>query len=161
MNRQTTVLLASTLMLAACNSGTTTTGPTPTTGESSFLTGTWRGTMTVHRDGLPDTTSPATWSFNLVANTAGTTFTSTLAVQDAWLALPSTTLSAAILPASPGGHLSTQGLYASPRGCQGAIGITGVASLTTIQGTVEGSDCQQLPAPVVFSGSVTLTKVGS
>src|SRR5260221_159009 len=68
------------LLLAACGDGTTTTGPSPATPESSFLSGTWSGPVTLHREGLPDTTGTSTWTFVLMPGTSGTTFTTILTV---------------------------------------------------------------------------------
>ena len=53
------------VVLANCGGGSTPTSP----GETSFLTGTWNGTLTISRTGQPDVTGPATWTFELVPQT--------------------------------------------------------------------------------------------
>jgi hypothetical protein len=159
MTRVTRLVVVLTLIWAAAcgGDGTTTTGPTPAPGESSFLTGTWRGTVTIHREGLPDTTGTTTWTFALVPNTGQTTFQTTIAVEHPWLPI-TTSVTTSVIPATPGGHISTVGLYPSPRGCQGALGSAGTAYTDRIEASFEGSDCQQLPETSVFSGTVTMTK---
>jgi hypothetical protein len=157
MTRWLPALLTSTLLLAACGGGGTTTGPTPT-GESSFLTGTWNGTVTIHRDGLADTTAPTTWTFTLVPNTAAMTFTTQIVLRDAWLPITAMVTTGLYAPATPGSGIHTIGAYTSPRGCQGQLLSDGTAMADRIEANFQGVDCQQLPATAVFSGSVTLTK---
>jgi hypothetical protein len=143
--------------LVGCGDGTTTTGPTSP--ENSFLAGTWRGSVMVHRDGLPDTTGTTTWTFQLVPNTGGASFTTTITVEHPWLAIPSATVTSGLYaPTTPGARISTVGSYASPRGCVGAIGSTGMAYQGRIEADLSGSDCLQLPETSVFSGTVTLTR---
>lgn len=158
MNRLS-YFVASTVLLAACGGGGTTTSPTDAPGETSFLTGTWRGPATIHREGLPDSTAATTWTFTLVPNTGRSTFTTKLTAQDAWLPI-SATLSTGVSPVTPGGHINTVGSYTSPRGCQGTIASFGTAYQDRIEASFEGVDCPQLPATAVFNGSVTLTKEG-
>jgi hypothetical protein len=147
------------LLAAACGDGTTTTGPSPTTPESSFLSGTWSGPVTLHREGLPDTTGTSTWTFVLMPGTSGTTFTTTLTVAHPYLPITAT-VSTSLNPAAPGGHISTIGFYASPRGCQGDVHSAGTAQTDRIEATFAGSDCvPSSDGPVAFTGSVSLTKV--
>jgi hypothetical protein len=150
-------IAALSLLFAACGGGTTTTGPTAPPAESSFLTGTWQGPLTIHREGLPDSTGMSTWTLALVPNTNGTTFTTTLTSQNAYIPV-TTTLSTAIVPAQPGGHITTAGFYPSPRGCQGSLLSAGTAQVDRIEATFEGSDCVPSVGPVAFTGSVSLTK---
>jgi hypothetical protein len=149
--------LALVVCLVGCGDGTTTTGPTSP--ENSFLAGTWRGSVMVHRDGLPDTTGTTTWTFQLVPNTGGASFTTTITVEHPWLAIPSATMTTGLYaPATPGARISTVGSYPSPRGCVGALGSTGIAYQDRIDADLSGSDCLQLPETSVFIGTVTLTK---
>lgn len=146
------------LFLAACHGGTTTTGPSPTQPESAFLAGTWRGPVTIHREGLPDTTGTSVWTFVLVPLTGGTGYMATVTLQHPYLPVTATGLSTSILPAQPGGHIATQGFYPSPRGCRGALGSLGTAQADRIEATFDGADCALNPGPVGFTGAVTLTK---
>jgi hypothetical protein len=151
-------VVALSLLHAACHSGTTTTGPSPITPESGFLTGTWRGPVTIHREGLSDTTGTSVWTFVLVPQTGGTGYTATVTLQHPYLPVTATGLTTSVLPAQPGGRFSTQGFYPSPRGCQGVLGSSGTAQTDRIEATFDGSDCVLNPGPVGFTGSVTLTK---
>jgi hypothetical protein len=150
-------MATSTLLLAACGGGGTTTNPTPP-GDSSFLTGTWTGTVTIHRDGLPDTTAPTTWTFALIPNTGALGFTTRVDLQDQWLPITAMVTTGLYAPATPGSGIHTIGTYASPRGCQGHLLSDGTAMANRIDANFTGVDCLQLPATAVFSGSVTLTK---
>jgi hypothetical protein len=138
--------------------GTTTTGPSPTTPESGFLTGTWRGPVTIHREGLPDTTGTSVWTFVLIPQTGGTGYMATATLQHPYLPVTATDLVTSIIPAQPGGHIATQGFYPSPRGCRGVVGSIGTAQTDRIDATFDGSDCVLLSVPVGSTGSVTLTK---
>jgi hypothetical protein len=144
--------------LVACGGGTTTTGPSPAAKEQSFLSGTWRGPVTLHRDGLPDSIGMTTWTFVLQPNGAADSFAATITVEHPWLTIPSATLTTGLYGAAqPGSRITSVGFYASPRGCQGAIGSSGVAYQDRIEADLTGSDCREFASPV-FGGSVTLTK---
>lgn len=140
-------------LVASCG-GTSPMAPTP---APSFLAGTWEGSMTLTRTGLPDTVAATTWTFELVPLTGSTTYTVTVRVDDPWLAI-NTTLSASLTPPSPGGQLVTSGLYRSPRRCDGYVTSDGRAQPTRIEATFNGIDCDQLPETAVFNGRVVLTK---
>lgn len=119
MTRLAPLIVASTVLLVACfGDGTTTTAPT-TTGESSWLTGTWRGTVTTIHEGLPDTTGTTTWTFALVPLTNRSTFTTFVSMQHPWLPITATLTPALYAPLVPGTRISTQGAYASPTGVRG------------------------------------------
>jgi hypothetical protein len=94
----------------------------------------------------------------VVPNTGGTSFYMTITFDHPWLKTSTTTVSSAMLPATPGGSLSTHGSYASPRGCEGQFSGKGTAMQDRIETHLEGADCSQLPETAVFSGTVTLTK---
>jgi len=106
---------------------------------------------------FPDTTGTSTWTFVLAPNTAGTTFYTTLAINHPYLSV-TTTLTTSILPAAPGGRTSAVGFYPSPRGVRAISAVIGTAQLDRIEATFNGSDCVLSAGPVVFTGSVSLTK---
>lgn len=143
------------LTLAACGGGA---APTTPSASTSFLTGTWRGTLTIQ----PDPTGPqppapvegaVTWTFDVVPQTNLQTFQATIRSENAWL--PGTlTGSAAITPTNqPPGQISTLGEYGSPRGCRGRFGSTGLTSATRIEADFTGVDCT-----MTFTGRVVLVK---
>jgi hypothetical protein len=134
------------------------TSPTTPSGSSSFLAGTWTGTITVQpspgEDNRPPaTTGATTWAFEVVPQTNLQTFKATIRSQNAWL--PITTLgTAALLPGNTApAQISTQGDYDSPRGCRGTFGSFGVAKAMRIDADFTGVDCA-----TTFSGRVVLTK---
>jgi hypothetical protein len=131
-------------------------GPSP---AASFLTGTWRGTVTLQVNpnapgAAPPTSASTTWTFEVVPQTNLQTFQVTIRSEHPWLPI-TTTATAALGPGnSPPVHISTQGNYASPRGCQGTLGSAGTAEATRIEADFTGVDCQLS----TFTGSVVLTK---
>jgi hypothetical protein len=125
--------------------------------RSSFLVGTWEGPMTITRAGLPDTVARSTWTFAPIPQTGGAEYTTTVRVQDNWLAI-NATLSTSFAPPSPGGQLVTSGTYHSPRQCEGLVSSGGTAQPTRIEATFDGVDCDQFPQTAVFYGRVVLTK---
>jgi hypothetical protein len=154
------VMVVGALWLSGCGGGGSPTAPSG--GETSFLTGTWRGPVTVRREGLPDIIGTAAFTFALVPNTGGTTFRTTVALQHPWFP-PSMSLDTAITPAMPGGRIAIAGTYASPRGCEGLLNSAGTATQNRIDADLigsEGTGCfpALLPGPVTFDGSVVLTK---
>jgi hypothetical protein len=143
-------------MLSGCGDGSsTTTGPS----SSSFLTGTWRGTVTIAVNpgdpGAPAPTSGAiTWTFEVVPQTNLQTFRTTISSQHSWLPV-TTTASTALTPGNtPPAQISTQGQFDSPRGCRGTFGSVGTANALRIEADFTGVDCNQ----ATFTGSVVLTK---
>jgi hypothetical protein len=144
------------LVLANCGGGST---PISSPGETSFLTGTWNGTLTISRTGQPDVTGPATWTFELVPQTGRHNFNTTIRSQNAWI--PITTTSTIVLTptADPPGQIGGTGHYNSPRGCTGDFVTTGNATVNTIDATFDGIDCDdgsgvRLP----FSGRIRVMK---
>jgi len=145
-------------LIAGCLAcGPTPMEPTEPTPAPLFLVGTWDGSLTLSRAGLPDTVAPTTWTFDAVPLSGGVGYTARIRVDDSWLAITAT-LSASLTPPSPGGRLVTSGSYQSPRGCTGIVTSDGTAQPTRIEATFDGGDCQQLPQTSVFSGRVVLTK---
>lgn len=144
------------LVLTACDGGSSTaTGPS----SSSFLTGTWRGTVTIAVNpgdpGTPAPTSgPITWAFEVLPQTNLQTFRTTISSQHPWLPV-TTTASTALTPGNtPPAQISTQGQYDSPRGCRGTFGSVGTVEATRIDADFTGTDCNQ----ATFTGRVLLTK---
>jgi hypothetical protein len=142
------------LLCVACDSA-----PGPTTpSESSFLAGTWQGTLMIQLtpgllDAPPATTGSTAWTFDVVPQTNLQTFKATIRSEHAWL--PITTIaSTAIIPGNtPPAQISTQGDYSSPRGCRGTFASFGTADAGRIDADFSGVDCS-----VTFTGRVTLTK---
>ena len=137
-----------------CGGGTSPTSPSAPT---SFLAGTWTGTPTIEREGEPTTSGPITWTFNAVPDTNLQTFQTTIRSQHPWLSI-TTTVTTAITPGNtPPARISTQGTYASPRGCTGTLLSVGTADATHIDADFSGVDCATL-AHSTFQGHVVLAR---
>jgi hypothetical protein len=144
------------LTIGGCDGGGA--PPTAPSAQQSFLSGTWRGTLTIQ----PNPTGPQpgtpvsgaiTWTFEVVPQTNLQTFRTTIRSVNTWLPL-AVTASTAIIPGNiPPAQISTQGDYDSPRGCRGSFGSFGVAEATRIDADFTGVDC-----PITFTGRVVLTK---
>lgn len=144
-------------VLSAC--GGDSSNPTGPSGASSFLTGTWRGTLVLQvNPGDPNAPAPSSgameWTFEVVPQTNQQSFRVSIRSDHPWLGM-TTTGSAAITPtnAAPA-QISTQGEFASPRGCRGTFGSVGQAQARTIEADFTGTDCQAS----TFVGRVLLTK---
>lgn len=141
--------------LSACGREATPTGPS---GATSFLVGTWRGTVTIQVDPRspnppPPTSGEMTWTFDVVPNTNMQSLRATIRSSHPWLTME-TTGSTALSPSNaPPTQISTHGEYTSPRGCRGTFGSVGDAQATRIEADFTGADC-----PSTFSGRVVLTK---
>lgn len=141
--------------LANCGGGSTPTSP----GETSYLSGTWNGTLTISRAGQPDITGPATWTFELVPQSGRQNFSTTIRSQNMWI--PVTTTSTIVLTptADPPGQIGGTGHYTSPRGCTGDFVTTGNATASAIDATFDGIDCADGGAVrLPFSGRIRVTK---
>jgi hypothetical protein len=145
--------LALVLLFGACGGGGTTTSPTPT--DQGFLTGRWTGTVVIQRTGIPDSVAATEWQLTLLPNTGGSTYTGTAIIRDPWLPV-TFDIKTAVLPASPGGAVSTTGFYPSPRGCTGGFWSETTSTSTQLTGTIGGVDCDEEPA--TFRGTIRLTK---
>ena len=159
MNRRWCVWSLITIVVAtvACDGG----APAPTTPSfpPSFVAGTWNGTLTIEREGEATTTGPTSWVFEVVPGTNLQTFRVTIQSQHAWL-LMSTTVTSAITPSNtPPARISTQGDYASPRGCTGSLLSVGTVDAARLDADFSGVDCPTL-AHSTFRGHVVLTKAG-
>jgi len=133
--------------------------PTSPSGPQSFLTGTWRGTMTIQvnpgdPDAPPPTSGATTWTFEVVPETNQQTFRATIRSENPWLTMNTIGTTAIIPGNTPPAQISTQGDYSSPRGCRGTFSSFGMAEATRIDADFSGTDCNQS----TFSGRVVLTK---
>lgn len=149
MTRTTALILCA--GLAGCGGGSVPTAPSPTDG---FLTGVWRGTITTIRDGAPPDTGSTTWTFDPMPGTAGSTYRVTMTFPAAWLPASASMTATVTGPVPPAG-ISTQGSYASPRGCTGQFGSVGTADRARIVADVHGVDCGE---GRVFGGRVELAR---
>lgn len=148
------VLLA---MLSAC--GGSSPSPTVPSTPTSFLTGTWSGTVTLtvnpgDPNALPPTSGPARWTFEVVPQTNLQSFRTSVRSDHPWLTMTATATTALTPGNTAPAQISTQGQFASPRGCQGTFGSVGTAQATRIEATFTGTDCQQ----ATFTGNVVLTR---
>ena len=149
-------LVITTLALTGCDSGR---APTTPSASSSFLAGTWRGTVTVQvvsdAPGTPPPSSASTtWTFEVTPQTNQQTFRATIHSENAWLPVDTIGTTALSPTNTPPSQISTQGDDRSPRGCQGTFGSFGTADATHIDADFKGADCNL----VTFTGRVTLTK---
>ena len=144
------------LLMFGASCGRSPSGPSS---PESFLTGTWRGTVAIQVNpnapgAGPPTSAATTWTFEVVPQTNLQTFQATIRSEHPWLPITMTATAALGPGNSPPVHISTQGNYASPRGCQGTFGSAGTAEATRIEADFTGVDCQLS----TFTGSVVLTK---
>jgi hypothetical protein len=134
-------------------------GPSAPSAPPSFLTGTWRGTVTIQVSpdvvgAPPASSSGTTWTFEVVPQTNQQTFKANIQSDHPWLPITTIGSTAPIPGGTPPAQISTQGDYNSPQGCRGTFGSFGVAEATRIDADFTGVDCNQ----VTFTGRVTLTK---
>ena len=145
------------ILLTACGgSSPSPTGPSPAT---SFLTGTWRGTVTIEvnpgdPNALPPSSGAMQWTFEVTPQTNLQSFRTTVRSEHAWLTMTTTATTALTPGNTPPTQISTQGGFDSPRGCRGTFGSVGMAEATRIEADFTGTDCQQ----ATFIGRVVLTK---
>ncbi len=151
-------LTATLITMAACGGGTP--APSAPSAPQSFLSGTWSGTLTIEREGEATTSGPTSWTFETVAGTNLQTFRVTIRSQHPWLPITTTVTSAMTPSNTPPARLSTQGDYASPRGCTGTLLSVGTADVPSIDADFSGVDCPTL-AHSTFRGHVMLTKTGA
>src|ERR671929_136948 len=150
-----TAIIGSALLAATCGGGTPV--PTSPSGQQSFLTGTWAGTLTIDREGEPSTSGNVSWTFAPVDGTNLQTFTVTIRSQNPWLTTTATVTSAITPSNQPPARISTTGSYPSPRGCTGTMLSVGNADRTGIDADFTGVDCPSL-AQSTFRGHVVLSK---
>ena len=153
------LLITVSCLAATCGGGTPV--PTSPSGQQSFLTGTWTGTLTIDREGEPSTVQAQRRGHSQpVAGTNLQTFTVTIRSQNPWLTMTATVTSAITPSNQPPARISTTGSYPSPRGCTGTMLSVGTADRTSIDADFSGVDCASL-AQSTFRGHVVLSKTGS
>jgi hypothetical protein len=146
-------------LIAATALSTIACGGRPTTPSSdSFLSGTWRGTITIQQNPTvgtppPAISAPVTWTFEVVPNTNLQTLRATIRSEHEWLPITMLGTTAIVPGNTPPAQISTQGDYSSPRGCRGTFGSFGTAEATRIDADFTGVDCM-----VSFTGRIVLTK---
>ncbi len=151
------ILPSAFVALAAC--GRSAPSPTAPSEPVSFLSGTWRGTLTLEvnpgdPDALPPSSGNTQWTFEVLPQTNRQSFRTTVRSDHAWLTI-TTTATTALTPGNTApAQISTQGEFDSPRGCRGTFGSVGTAQATRIEADFTGTDCQQ----ATFTGTVVLTK---
>jgi hypothetical protein len=147
------------LLIALTACGGSSSSPTAPSAPTSFLTGTWRGTLTVQvnpgdPDAQPEVSGPVQWTFEPVAGTNLQSFRTTVLAQHPWFA-SSASGSTTLTPGNtPPASISALGGFDSPRGCRGTFGSVGTAQATRIEADFTGTDCQA----ATFTGRVVLTK---
>ena len=143
--------------LTAC--GGSGSSPTALSAPTSFLTGTWRGTLTVQvnpgdPDAQPEVSGPVQWTFEPVAGTNLQSFRTTVQAQHPWFSAAASGSTTLTPRNAPPASISTLGGFDSPRGCRGTFGSVGTAQATRIEVDFTGTDCQA----ATFTGRVVLTK---
>src|SRR5206468_10460687 len=100
--------------------------------------------LTIERDGEPTIAGSTSWTFEVVPGTNRQTFRVTIQSQHPWLPI-STTVTSAITPSNtPPARISTQGDYASPRGCTGSLLSIGTVDASHLDADFSGVDCPTL-----------------
>src|SRR5215831_7112030 len=112
-------IVVTSVLAATCGGGTPV--PTSPSGQQSFLTGTWTGTLTIDREGEASTSGNVSWTFAPVDGTNLQTFSVTIRSQNPWLTTTATVTSAITPSNQPPARISTTGSYPSPRGCTGTM----------------------------------------
>jgi hypothetical protein len=138
----------------SCGRESTPTGPS---GQTSFLAGTWSGTVTIQinpaAQNPPPSSGEIAWTFEVVPQTNMQSFRATIRSTHPWLTMETTGATALSPGNSPPTQISTHGEFNSPRGCRGTFGSVGEAQATRIEADFTGTDCQ-----ATFTGRVVLTK---
>ena len=145
------------IVLAAC--GGSGSGPAAPSAPTSFLSGTWTGTVTIEvntgdPNPPPASSGPTQWTFEAIPQTNLQSFRTTVRSDHPWLTMTTTATTALTPGNTPPAQISTQGEFTSPRGCRGTFGSVGTAQATRIEANFTGTDCQQ----ATFTGRLVLTK---
>jgi hypothetical protein len=146
------------MVLTACGGGTSS-NPTGPSAPTSFLAGTWRGTITLQVNpgdpgAQPHASGATQWTFEVVPQTNLQSFQATVRSEHTWLSM-TTTATTTLTPGNTApAQISTHGEFNSPRGCRGTFGSVGTAEANRIEADFTGTDCQQ----ATFAGRVVLTK---
>lgn len=154
------LLTCTTTLLSVCVVSGCGREPTPTqpSGPTSFLAGTWRGTVTIQvdpRSPIPPapTTGEMTWTFEVVPQTNMQSLRATIRSSHPWLAMETTGTTTLTPSNAPPTQITTGGEFNSPRGCRGTFASVGDAQASRIDADFTGTDC-----PSTFSGRILLTK---
>jgi hypothetical protein len=144
------------VLLAGC--GRSSSPPAPS-GPTSFLAGTWRGSVTIainpeDPNPTPPSSGATEWTFEVTPQTNQQSFRTTVKSEHAWLRMTTTGTTALTPGNSPPTRISTQGEFDSPRGCRGTFGSVGTADASRIEADFTGTDCEH----ATFAGRVVLTK---
>lgn len=144
------------ILLVGCGGSAPT--PTAPTAPTSFLAGTWRGTVTIEVNpgdpsALPESSGAVVWRFETIPQTNLQSFRVTVDAQHPWFASTAFGSTALTPGSSPPAAISTLGEFDSPRGCRGTFGSAGTAQATRIEADFTGTDCQAR-----FVGRVVLIK---
>jgi hypothetical protein len=144
------------LALSACGGSP---GPTQPSAPTSFVSGTWTGTVTIQvnpgdPNSPPPTRGPMTWTFEVMPQTNLQSFRTTVRSDHAWLTMTTTATTALTPGNTPPAQISTQGEFTSPRGCRGTFGSVGTAHSTRIEADFTGTDCEH----ATFVGQLLLTR---
>lgn len=147
------------LLLILFGCGGSSPGPTTPTAATSFLAGTWTGTVTIQvnpgdPDAPPPSSGPMQWTFEVTPQTNLQSFRTTVRSDHPWLTMTTTATTGLTPSNTPPVQISTQGEFTSPRGCRGTFGSVGTAQATRIEADWTGTDCQQ----ATFVGQLVLTK---
>lgn len=147
------------LLLVLTSCGGSAPGPTSPSPPTSFLTGTWSGTVTIQvNPGDPNPPAPSTgpmqWTFEVTPQSNQQSFRTTVRSEHPWLTMTTTATTSLTPGNTPPAQISTQGEFTSPRGCRGTFGSVGTAQATQIEADFTGTDCQQ----ATFVGQLVLTK---
>jgi hypothetical protein len=148
------LLIFGALVTASCGGST----PTPPSGEMSFLSGTWAGTLTITRAGESDVSGAVMFTFDVVPQSNRQSLNLRIQSSNSWLPVTASSLVALTPSPEPPGRIGGTGNYASPRGCTGDFVVLADATATSLDGTFTGADCMQGLGRVVFDGTVRLTK---
>lgn len=147
------------LLLVLTSCGGSAPGPTSPSPATSFLAGTWSGTVTIQvNPGDPNPPAPSAgpmrWTFEVTPQSNQQSFRTTVRSEHPWLTMTTTATTSLTPGNTPPAQISTQGEFTSPRGCRGTFGSVGTAQATRIEADFTGTDCQQ----ATFVGQLVLTK---
>jgi len=147
------------LLLVLTSCGGSAPGPTSPSPPTSFLTGTWSGTVTIQvNPGDPNPPAPSAgpmqWTFEVTPQSNQQSFRTTVRSEHPWLTMTTTATTSLTPGNTPPAQISTQGEFTSPRGCRGTFGSVGTAQAIRIEADFTGTDCQQ----ATFVGQLVLTK---
>lgn len=130
------------LVLAGCGGSPA----APSGAAPGFLSGTWRGTLTVGGEVVP-----TEWTFTEMADTAGTSYRAVAQARGGVVTLDGAALVATVQPAHPGGAWAASGHFGA--GCPASLAAHGRADRAAITATLTGESCGR-----VYTGVLALQK---